>query len=65
MTSTEWRYAQVEKEALATTWACKKFATGCILDNFLIETDRKPLVPLLENKSLHSLPLRILHYGKL
>ena len=29
---------------------------------FLIEADPKPLVPLLGNKSLHSLPLRILHF---
>ena len=62
MTNTECRYAQVEKEALATTWACEKFASYILGKKFLIETDHKPLVPLLGNKSLHSLPPRILHF---
>ena len=60
MTSTECRYAQVEKEALASTWACEKFANYVLGKKFIIETDHKPLVPLLGNKSLHSLPPRIL-----
>ena len=45
MTETERRYAQIEKEALATTWACEKFTDYILGWNFLIETDHKPLVP--------------------
>jgi hypothetical protein len=47
------RYAQIEKEALAITWACEKFS------NYLIGTDHKPLVPLLSTKDLAKLPARI------
>ena len=50
MTSTECRYAQVEKEALTSTWACEKFANYVLGKKFIIETDHKPLVPLLETK---------------
>ena len=59
MTKTECRYAQVKKEALATTWTCEKFAIYVLGKKFTIETNHKPLVPLLGNKSLHSLPPRI------
>ena len=62
MTSTECRYAQVEKEALAITWACDKFASYVLGKKFNIETDHKPLVPLLGSKSLDSLPPRILRF---
>ena len=62
MTDTEKRYAQIEKEALAITWAAEKF-TGYILGKQIqIETDHKPLVPLLTNKQLDSLPPRILRF---
>ena len=47
MTSTEQRYAQIKKEALATTWACEKFADFVLGKEFPIETDHKPLMPLL------------------
>ena len=50
----------MEKEALASTVACTKFEkylTG--LDKFTLETDHKPLVSLLGNKSLDELPPRI------
>ena len=50
MSETERRYAQIEKEALATTWACEKFATYVLGMHFTIETDHKPLVPLLGEK---------------
>ena len=54
------RYAQIEKEALATAWACDKFANYIIGLKIIIETDHKPLVPLFGTKNLDSLPPRIL-----
>ena len=58
----EKRYAQIEKEALATTWGCEKFSTYLIGKSFKIETDHKPLVPLLNTKHLDDLPPRILRF---
>ena len=46
MTSTEQRYAQIEREALATTWACEKFNDYILGKDILIETNHKPLMPL-------------------
>ena len=62
MSETEKRYAQIEKEALATTWACEKFANFIVGKRVQIETDHKPLVPLLGNKQLDSLPPCILRF---
>ena len=62
MSETELRYAQIEKEALATTWACEKFRDYLIGKKFSIEIDHKPLVPLLNSKYLDSLPPRILRF---
>ena len=45
MSEMEKRYAQIKKEALATVWACDKFASYIIGLKILIETDQKPLVP--------------------
>ena len=59
MTSTEQRYAQIGKEALATTWACEKFNDYILGKDILIETDHKPLVPLFGSKTLDELPPRI------
>jgi hypothetical protein len=59
MTPTEQRYAQIEKEALAMTWACEKFSQYLLGSKFQIETDHKPLVPLMSIKNLEELPLRI------
>lgn len=47
LTETETRYAQIEKEALATTWACERFTDYIMGKQIAIETDHKPLVPLL------------------
>ncbi len=59
MTDTERRYAQIEKEALPTTWACEKLSNYVLGRHFQIETDHKPLVPLLSTKHLDDLPSRI------
>ena len=58
MTPTELRYAQIEKEALAFTWACERLADYLIGLNFHVETDHKPLVPLF-SKHLEELPIRV------
>ena len=59
MSETEQRYAQIEKEALAITWACEKFSNYLIGSKFKIQTDHKPLVPLLSTKDLAELPIRV------
>ena len=59
MTPTEQRYAQVEKEALAATWACERFSCFILGRPFELETDHKPLVSLLGGKALDDLPPRI------
>ena len=56
---TEQRYAQVEKEALALTWACERLSNYLVGTKFLIETDHKPLVLMLSTKRLDELPVRI------
>ena len=56
LSEVEQRYAQIEKEALATVWACEKFAAYLVGGMFSIETDHKPLVPLLSTKHLDCLP---------
>ena len=59
MTDTERRYAQIEKEALATAWALEHWADLLIGMQFRVETDYLPLVPLLSTKLLNELPIRI------
>jgi len=56
LSETEGRYAQIEKEALAVTWACEeRVSTYLLRRHFSLETDHKPLVPLLSNKHLDNL----------
>ena len=62
LSETERGYAQIEKEALANIWACTKFTDYLLGSKFLIETDHKPLVPLLNTKHLDCLPPRILRF---
>ncbi len=51
MSDTERHYAQIEKEALAITWACEKFRTYLMGLTLLVETDHKPLVPLFQRNT--------------
>ncbi|KAK7878780.1 hypothetical protein WMY93_030940 [Mugilogobius chulae] len=59
LTPTEQRYAQLEKEALALTWACERFNDFILGLHFELETDHKPLVSLLGGQALDALPPRI------
>ncbi len=62
MTDTENRYVQIEKEALAVMWSCNKFSCYILGRHFDIETDHKPLVPLLNTRHLDNLPPRVLSF---
>ena len=53
--SAQQRYAQIEKEAYALSWACDRFSDYLLGMDFHIVTDHKPLVPLLS-------PLKCLEY---
>ena len=62
LTSTEQKYAQIEKEALSVTWACERFINYLFGMDFEIETDHKPLISLLGGKFIDELPLWIQHF---
>ena len=60
LSSAEQRYAKIEKEALMLTWACERFCEYIIGRTIILETYHKPLIPMKGNKSIDSLPPRVL-----
>ena len=49
----------IEKEALATAWACERFNDYTLGLQFTVETDHRPLVPLLTTTELYKMHPRI------
>ena len=68
LTSTEQRYAQIEKEALAIVFALERFHQYTYGQKVIVESDHKPLEVIIK-KPLHRAPrrlqgmmMRMLHY---
>lgn len=66
----EHRYAQIEKELLAITWACEKFSVYLVSHSFKVKTVHKPLIPILSTKffddlspHLQCLCMHLLRFG--
>lgn len=59
LTEAETKYAVIEKEALAATWACERLSDYILGLNCTLETDHRPLVSLLGTKDVNKMPPRI------
>ncbi|UYV66425.1 K02A2.6-like, partial [Cordylochernes scorpioides] len=59
LTDTEKRYSQIEKETLGCVWAIEHFNTYIWGRKFVLKTDHKPLIYMLNPKNGAVLPPRI------
>ena len=59
LSDAEKHYAVIEKEALTVTWASERLGEYILGIHYTIETDHKPLVPLLNTKDIAKMPPRI------
>lgn len=52
-------YAQIEKECFTVVWACEKFTSYLYgLDSFTLQSDHKPLIPLINSKYLDAVLMK-------
>ena len=58
LSPTERNWAQIEKELLAAVFASEKFHIFLCGLQYTLETDHKPLIPLINKKDLSDAPLR-------
>ena len=58
LTTTQQKYAQIEKELLAVIFGCAKFAEYIVSTDVTVESDHKPLEAIMK-KPLHVAPLRL------
>ncbi|UYV77695.1 K02A2.6-like, partial [Cordylochernes scorpioides] len=59
LTNVERRYSQIEKEALGCVWAVEHFNDYLWGNKFVLKTDHKPLIYMLNPKNATVLPPRI------
>ncbi|KAL5502158.1 hypothetical protein EMCRGX_G008882 [Ephydatia muelleri] len=52
----------MEARSVCFSWACERFRDYLVGKRFCIETDHKPLVPLLSSTHLDNLPPRVLRF---
>ena len=62
LTEAEKNYAVIEKEAHASIWACERLEEYVLGLSFTLETDHKPLIPLLTTTALSKMPPRLLRF---